>query len=124
MNKCFNCGTEFEGSFCPDCGIPANNSTTETTPAPAPNPQPFTPPPVYNNINVNTNETTSTAGWFGWQALIAFLGIIGIIILLCTTRDESAKNYAKASLIWCVIALVLLVIAFALGIFAGIAAYS
>lgn len=124
MNKCFNCGTEFEGSFCPDCGIPANNSTTETTPAPAPNPQPFTPPPVYNNINVNTNETTSTAGWFGWQALIAFLGIIGIIILLCTTRDESAKNYAKASLIWCVIALVLLVIVIALGIFAGIAANS
>lgn len=124
MNKCFNCGTEFEGSFCPDCGIPANNSTTETTPAPAPNPQPFTPPPVYNNINVNTNETTSTAGWFGWQALIAFLGIIGIIILLCTTRDESAKNYAKASLIWCVIALVLLVIVIALGIFAGITASS
>ena len=124
MNKCFNCGTEFEGSFCPDCGIPANNSTTETTPAPAPNPQPFTPPPVYNNINVNTNETTSTAGWFGWQALIAFLGIIGIIILLCTTRDESAKNYAKASLIWCVIAVVLLVIVFALGIFAGITASS
>ena len=124
MNKCFNCGTEFEGSFCPDCGIPANNSTTETTPAPAPNPQPFTPPPVYNNINVHTNETTSTAGWFGWQALIAFLGIIGIIILLCTTRDESAKNYAKASLIWCVIALVLLVIVIALGIFAGSAASS
>ena len=118
MSKCFNCGAEFEGGYCPECGVPANNSN----PAPAPAPQAYNPPPVYNNINVNTNEVTSTAGWFGWQALIGFLGIIGIIIVLCVSRDQSAKNFAKASLIWTIIAIVIIILMLALGVFAGIAA--
>ena len=26
MNKCFKCGTEFEGNFCPNCGTKHNAS--------------------------------------------------------------------------------------------------
>ncbi len=118
MSKCFNCGAEFEGGYCPDCGVPASNST----PAPAPRPQAYNPPPVYNNINVNNNEVTTVGGWFGWQLLISVLGLIGIIIVLCVSRDQSAKNFAKASLIWMAIAVVLVIILMALGVFAGIAA--
>lgn len=110
MSKCSNCGAEFEGGYCPDCG----------TPAPAPAPQPYTPPPVYNNISVNNTEVTTTGGWFGWQLLEAFLGIIGLIIMLCASRDESVKNYAKAKFIWAIIGLVIVILLFALGIFAGI----
>ncbi len=117
MSKCFNCGAEFEGGYCPDCGVPASNSN----PAPAPRPQAYNPPPVYNNINVTNTETTSVGGWFGWQILIGFLGIIGLIIMMCVSRDPSAKNFAKASLIWSIIGLVLVILLFALGVFAGIA---
>lgn len=26
--KCNQCGTEFEGKFCPNCGAPASNANT------------------------------------------------------------------------------------------------
>ncbi|MCM1132037.1 MAG: hypothetical protein NC340_01055 [Ruminococcus flavefaciens] len=60
-----------------------------------------TPPPLYNNnINVNMqNNTTSVGGWVGWLVLIAFTNIIGIIIMLCVSKDPSVKNFAKAELI-------------------------
>lgn len=108
MPKCFNCGAEFTGNFCPDCGLPADNSLHE--PAPNPGPQPYAPPPVYNNITVANNNTTSTGGWFGWQLLEALLPIIGIILMLCVSNDDSVKNYAKARLIWCAVAIVLVFI--------------
>ena len=114
MPKCFNCGAEFTGNFCPDCGLPADNSlpTPAPIPEPAPNPgpQPYAPPPVYNNITVANNNTTSTGGWFGWQLLEALLPIIGIILMLCVSNDDSVKNYAKARLIWCAVAIVLVFI--------------
>ena len=60
-----------------------------------------TPPPVYNNIQVNMpNVTTSVGGWIGWILLISFLNIIGVLIMLCATKDESAKNFAKAYLVF------------------------
>lgn len=50
---------------------------------------------------------TSPVGWFGWNVLCGFLPIIGPIIMMCKTQDETAKNYAKLTLILQIIGLVL-----------------
>ena len=44
-------------------------------------------------------EVTSAGGWFCWFLLLSFVPIIGTIIMLCSTKDPTAKNYAKLTLI-------------------------
>lgn len=123
MSKCPNCGAEFEGDYCTYCGVPAKNSI------PSPNPQqnnysnpqgyqqnPYSQQNPYtqqiNNYNMENRKITSTGAWFGWQLLESFLPLIGIIIMLCASDDESVKNYAKARLIWSAIALGLIILIF------------
>lgn len=127
MAKCFNCGAEYEGNFCPDCGtenpkaadMPAVSPTPQQNySAPPPPPRAYTPPPVYNNVAVvNNSNVTSVGGWIGWMFLISLLPFIGIIIMLCCSHDESAKNFAKAQLFFMLLAIGIVVL---ISILAGI----
>lgn len=123
MKKCHNCGAEFEGDYCDYCGVPAAQNSQNRTEQPQYNTdfmsgntanQNYTPPPMYNNYGMQNNPPTTTLGWIGWQLLESFLPIIGLVIMLFMSEDESVKNYAKARLIWTLVAVVIAVIAFAL----------
>lgn len=136
--KCTNCGAEVRGDFCTECGTPAPKINLEkVNPEKTDNIQPeivnTNPPPQnqyqnnYQNINqpvYNTqNNVTSVGGWIGWTLLISFLNIIGVIIMLVATKDPSAKNFAKAYLIFFAIcaglAIVILLFAVMIGAIAG-----
>lgn len=131
MAKCFNCGREYEGNFCPDCGTENPNaadmpSVSETSQqnysAPPPPPQRYTPPPVYNNVAVvNNNDVTSVGGWIGWMFLLSLLPLIGVIIMLCCTHDESAKNFAKAQLFFMLLGVGIVVLVIILALVLGAA---
>ena len=93
MKLCPNCDTQNADHFtqCANCG----------TILPNPAPQPVYSggtngyvPPAYQTVPV-----TSMGGWFCWSLLCGFLSIIGPIIMMCTVKDPSAKNFAKAMLI-------------------------
>lgn len=72
---------------------------------PAPNPyqQPY-------QVPYQQPVVTTAGGWFGWIVLCSFLPLIGLIIMLCTTKDPSAKNYAKCMLIYSAIIFVVFLI--------------
>ncbi len=117
MQKCNNCGSEFEGNYCDYCGMPADTQTQGYTE----NSQYDTNFMRGDSINQNYSYTTpnnaqptTTLGWLGWQLLEAFLPLIGLIIMLIFSEDESVKNYAKARLILSLVAIVIAVIIFAL----------
>lgn len=57
-------------------------------------------------------NVTTVGGWIGWLLLDYILPIIGAIIMLVSSTDESAKNYAKAKIFF-VIAAVVIVMFFA-----------
>ncbi|SDA25036.1 zinc-ribbon domain-containing protein [Ruminococcus sp. YE71] len=134
-NFCKNCGSQLSpsDSVCPSCGEPipgaanADNAYGQYS---------------YGNQNTygyqNTNgyqntggyqsygqtnysqpyyqqsAATTVAGWIGWMLLCSFLPVIGQIIIIVSARDESLKNYAKATLILSAIAVVLTVIFYVL----------
>lgn len=64
-----------------------------------------------------TAEPMSTKDWF-ITLLITYIPLIGLIMLLVWAFDSSTnlnkKNFAKASLLWVVIGIVLAIIFFAL----------
>lgn len=59
---CPNCGREFDGKFCPECGMqvagqPAHQGAARMNQPPVP---PYQAPPIIiNNNNVNTNNNTN-----------------------------------------------------------------
>lgn len=131
MPICQNCGAELEGKFCSSCGTPYNDaSNTQATPVqappppvtqpvqmPQPRPQQFNPPPapVYNNVSViQQNKITSTGGWIGWFFLLTLLPIIGHIIMLLCSSDQSAKNFVKAQFIIMLIGIIITIAFFVL----------
>ena len=59
-----------------------------------------------------TESVVSTSAWIGYILLCTLLGIIGPIIVMNTAKEESVRNFAKAMLITCVIALALVVLFF------------
>lgn len=109
MKLCSNCGTQNPDYYtqCPNCG----------TALPAAAPQ-----PIYSGSSTGgyiprafqAAPVTSMGGWFGWTLLCGLLLIIGPIIMMCTADDPSAKNFAKATLIFQIIAIVLSVVLLAL----------
>ena len=76
MNKCKKCGTEFESSFCPNCGTPASNEIKSTpfVAKPDKNVSPTTSPKKKNNI-----------------PLIVGLVVV-ILILISIIGSQSSKN--------------------------------
>jgi hypothetical protein len=66
--------------------------------------------PQYQQDFTQLNITTSVIGWIGWLLLCSILPLIGQIIMICTAKDKSAKNFAKANLVVLVICVVIAVI--------------
>lgn len=106
---CSKCGNEVRNgeANCPECGTPI-------TPAMQPQ-QPMYYPPI-KNAEVNC---TSIGGWIGWWLLSIFLPVIGWIIAICVSKDQSVKNGIVAYIIVGAILLVLFIILTVLGIFSA-----
>lgn len=96
MARCNQCGNEMPDYYtkCPNCG---GDVVRGAAPAAAPSYAPMFP----------ARTITSPVGWFGWNVLCGLLPIIGPIIMMLKTQDETAKNYAKLTLILQIIGLVL-----------------
>lgn len=79
--KCLNCGTEYEGNLCPNCGSSQEQQTTTQT-TQQPNDRQFQPQIIINN-NVNQSDGgyrpgTSNKSKVAALILAIFLGAIGI----------------------------------------------
>lgn len=102
MARCNSCGAELPDYYtsCPNCG----GTSISKAPSPAPSASSGYVPMSEQRV------VTSALGWFGWFMLISFVPLIGTIIMLCSTKDPTAKNYAKLTLILQIISLVLCII--------------
>ena len=105
MARCNSCGAELPEYYtsCPNCGgrdVTRNPLRVESS--------------TSGSVPISEQRVvTSALGWFGWFMLISFVPIIGTIIMLCTTKDPTAKNYAKLALIMQIISIVLCIICIA-----------
>jgi len=128
---CTECGKEIsEGAaFCTECGTkaPANTQASETvtgeirTEAPA-----YTPPPTQTRQAQQSyaaptqtvyappapdpaSKVVGTGTYFGLILLFALpvIGLIACIIMAFAPKNRNIKHFARAMLIWTVIALVL-----------------
>ncbi len=111
MLTCPHCGSQNPDYYtqCPNCG----SSLSGAQQAPVQNTGYAAP------AYMAEEPVTTAGGWFGWTMLMGFLPIIGTIIMLCTVKDPSAKNYAKLMIILQCVAMVLYIIMFAAGMFSG-----
>ena len=96
MARCGQCGAELPDYYtsCPNCGgtqVVRGDGT-----APQAQPNAYMPAPAQR-------EVTSTAGWVGWLLLCSYVPLIGVIIMLLTAKDPSAKNYAKLMVVFMII---------------------
>ncbi len=119
---CTECGKEIAVGvmFCTECGAKLG----ETEPKPAPSPPPATPPPPTVQVNQpyvapapdNTSKVVGTGLYIGLMILFAIpiIGFIACIIMAFTAKNKNIKNYARATLIWMIIAFVLLAILIAI----------
>ena len=98
MARCTTCGAELPDYYtsCPNCG----GTQVVRGGAAAPQAQ-------VNSYAQPQENVTSVGGWIGWILLCIFVPIIGVIVMLCVTKDPSAKNYAKLSLIMMIIGVVI-----------------
>lgn len=101
---CSKCGQENtdESNNCMACG----NSLKVASPPPVQNTY------VQQPINANTEKVTSILGWIGYLILFAIpvVNIISYIIILCTSKSKSLKNFVIAKLIIATITIVLSII--------------
>lgn len=103
---CSKCGTEFRNgeTNCPECGA----NVTQTVPM------------QQSAYYAEAVKFTSVGGWIGWWLLTLFLPIVGWIIAICVTKDQSVKNGIVAYIVVGLILTVLLVILAILGVFSAI----
>lgn len=117
MAKCHNCGAEYKGSCCEYCGAPAAGNTRSYAEKPQYNTDFMNGNTENRNYSytpiTNSEKPVSTLSWIGWQ-LLEMIPLIGLLIMLIFSEDESVKNYAKARLILSLVAIVIAVIIFAL----------
>ncbi|WP_295154444.1 hypothetical protein [uncultured Ruminococcus sp.] len=59
--------------------------------------------------NAPYNPPTTMGGWFGWLLLCSFFPIIGQLIML-SSKDESARNFAKVQLLLALIGIIAFVV--------------
>ena len=127
---CTECGKEIPAgvAFCTECGTkaPADPVPTETqTVTEAATAKVETPvvhtPPAQNNYQAQqtytpvpaadpTNKVVGTGAYFGLMLLFALpvIGFIACIIMAFAPKNKNIKHFARAMLIWTVIAVVLL----------------
>ncbi len=122
---CTECGKEIADgvAFCTECG--AKLEVHETKPVSAPTPVTQAPPVIQVNnqqpnfsppTSDNTNKVVSTGLYIGLMILftIPIIGFIACIIMAFTVKNKNIKNYARATLVWMIIALVVLAILIAI----------
>ncbi|MDE5742500.1 MAG: hypothetical protein K2H90_08650 [Oscillospiraceae bacterium] len=111
---CSKCGNEIRNGEinCPECGTP-------TTP-----PVSVQQPMYYTPVQNYESKCTSIGGWVGWWLLSFFLPVIGWIIAICVTKDQSVKNGIVAYIIVGVILAIFLIILAVLGIFSAAELFS
>lgn len=114
MITCPYCGTQSPDNYpkCPNCGAMFAQPQ-----------QPMQQPMGYVPPAFQQEPITTVGGWFGWSLLIGFLPLIGAIIMLCSVKDPSAKNYAKLIVIMQAIFIALYVALIALGVAASSSYY-
>lgn len=100
MARCTSCGAELPDYYtsCPNCG---GTQVVRNNGAPQPQMNPYAQPAVPQRV------VTTFGGWIGWLLLCIFLPIVGPIIMLCTAKDPSAKNYAKLTVICMIVGAVI-----------------
>ena len=115
---CTECGKEIADgvAFCTECGtklevnepkpVSAPPPVTQAPPVAQVNTQPSYSPPVADN----QNKVISTGLYIGLMLLFAIpiIGFIVCIIMAFAAKNKNIKNYAKATLIWMIIAFVLI----------------
>lgn len=134
---CTECGNQIADDvvFCTECGVKVVPkaiaettvpeillATAETPPVSQPQPQPRSqqerqpqrsaPQPHYQQpapMAEPENKVISTAAYFWLMLLYALpvVGFISCIIMAFVPRNRNLKNYAKATLIWVIVSLVL-----------------
>jgi len=119
---CTECGSEIRDgiAFCTNCGAKAEQAKTapqqmpEMSPAPRPAPQPAAPPvPQYtpapqSKAEITSDKTVGTGTFFGLMFLFSLpiLGWLICLIVAFAAKNQNIKHFARAMLIWLVIALV------------------
>ena len=108
---CTTCGAELnpDAAFCTNCGA---SGSAPATPEPQPTAwtQPVqTAPPPPAAVVVPTEEPVGTGTFFGLMLLFALpvIGQLACIIMCFVPKRKSLRSFARATLIWFVIALIL-----------------
>ena len=121
---CTECGKEIADgvAFCTECGAKAPEATaakveTVTDNAVQPQAQPQQtyqqPTPQQTVVQTPTAEPVSkvvgTGTYFALMLLYALpiIGIISVIVMASKAKNKNIKNFAKANLIWAIIAVIL-----------------
>lgn len=131
MSKfCTSCGSEIPdgAAVCPSCGVSSESVQPVAYQQPnqqvyqQPNTQAYQQPyqqqyvpPQQVIINNQSDTSTTVIGWFGWLMLCSFLPFIGQIIMLASSKDQSAKNFAKLQLIFSVIGIIAFILVVVVG---------
>lgn len=109
MNVCKNCGTQFEGSFCSECGTSFTPTPTPTVPAPTPAPMPT---PKKTSVLAIISLVLGIVGLL--LACFTFggiLGIIGLILgIIALIKKQEGKVLAVIGVILNSIAIIIMVV--------------
>ena len=120
---CTQCGSEIRDgiAFCTNCGakveqdISTPQVMSEMQPSTKPVPQPAAPPaPQYTpapqaKAEIPADKTVSTGIFFGLMFLFSLpiLGWLICLIMAFASKNKNIKHFARAMLIWLIIALVI-----------------
>lgn len=114
---CTSCGSPLtEGvAFCTQCGakaeaapVPAPQPQSRPAPAPSPAPQ-IQPQPPVAPAPEPVSKPVSTLGFFGMMLLFALpvVGWLACILMAFLPRNKNIRSFARATLIWLLIGLIL-----------------
>jgi len=128
---CTECGKEIAAdvTFCTECGAktPSDSAprTVQTTnevktevmvdpPAHTASAQSYQQPVVTQaapQVQESISKVVGTGAYFDLMLLFALpiIGIISVIVLPCKAKNKNIKNFAKANLIWAIIAFIFFV---------------
>lgn len=113
---CTQCGSEIRDgiAFCTNCGAKAEQATPapqvmpEMQPSTRPAPRRTAPPAPQPKAEIPADKTVSTGTFFGLMFLFSLpiLGWLICLIMAFASKNKNIKHFARAMLIWLIIALV------------------